>query len=274
MLRLLRSSRGKMTTARIARLTLPAAMLAIPAPAAAQDRPPASLPAVVAEAARTACPNHDEPAARTVWEAMRARYSVPADSLSLASRMRTFTGRVSAERVGVADVLPRDEGWRGYTAAGRRLARRRIEAGGYAARAPNGWGGAWMYAALDAEEASHFGDPLFAARNTLSLSRSAEGMVIAFCPRRELRRQPAIEGRLILSADTSLAEAEWRFRTPEPAEDAGGRVVFMPHEPGAPLRPRTGVSYLRDGAGYSETVREYLEWRWAADPDSRTLSPP
>jgi hypothetical protein len=249
-----------------------AAMMTMGTPAAAQDRPAAPLPAVVAEAARTACPNRDDPAAHAVWEAMRARYAVPADSLSLAARMRTFTGTVPAGRVGALDVLPREEGWRGYTAAGRRLARRRIEAAGYAARAPDGWGGVWMYAALDAEEAAHFADPLFARRNTLSLARSAEGMVIAFCPRRELRRQPGIEGRLVLSPDTSLAEAEWRFRTPEPREDAGGRVVFA--SPGAPPQARTGVSYLRDGAGYRETVREYREWRWAADPESRRLSPP
>jgi hypothetical protein len=203
---------------------------------------------------------------------MRSRYSGPHDTLSLATRVRHFEGSVPAGQVGSLDLLPAEPGERGVAGSWRTRLTRRIAQSGYAfARSggPDLTGAfeAWEYPPLEAELASHFASGLFGERNSLSLVRTAVGeLIVGFCARADLRRQPSIEGQLVLNPDTTLAEAQFRFRTPSPSEDAGGRVQFLPpsrHPEGVFLLPARGVYYLRKSLNYFEKLDDYVDWKTA-----------
>lgn len=92
-----------------------------------------------------------------------------------------------------------------------------------------------------------------------------------FCPRDPDR--PSIEGRLELDDDTLLARATWRFRTPEPVEEAGGEVFFAgPERPDFDLQlfPSTGRFWRKLVFEYYEEWMEYREWLTCArNPNPR-----
>jgi hypothetical protein len=258
---------------------LAALLLAAPAHAQQSGEAARTLPALIAETARRGCPNRDDPAAHRAWEAMRGHYHGPADSLAVSAAVLAFRGRMDEDRVGSFDVLPSvvttqhgrpaaTPGGTSTSGAYRSQWSNVIARYGYAVRAPAGWPSVWSYPPLDAALASHFADPLFARRTSLSLRHQADGRTaIVFCPARAYRRQPGIAGELLLDAGGALVEASWQHLTPEPHQGAGGRALFLPPaRAGGPLLPERSVTFARDGDSYLEEVRVFVSWIVSPSP--------
>lgn len=180
---------------------------------------------------RPLCPNADDPEARTLWEAAAGRYS-RADTLQLYSLSVSIQDEVDGTELRSVDERRRRPG-----ASGSR-------AGSIAALSETGYGfriersidplyGAWKYERMWVAT-EHFIEPDFGRYNTLSIRGRVGGrVVLAFCSRGLKRGAVGIEGTLTLNPDTTLNSATWVFRTPVPREEAGGDVLFVPHEGGS-----------------------------------------
>ena len=122
--------------------------------------------------------------------------------------------------------------------------------------------GRWFYPLLESTRAWHFADSLFGVMNRLALVTTATGdTLIAFCSR--LQHRPYVVGRLRLAPDTTLASAEWVFVTPEPREEAGGRVLFAPIDPtrlAQPLLPIAGLFWRKLSRVVYQEWMEYRRW--------------
>jgi hypothetical protein len=104
--------------------------------------------------------------------------------------------------------------------------------GGYAARLNSPFTeqyAQWQYAPLETDIAHHFTEALFGQLHVFSFAATTDGeRTIRFCPRIRDRSRPEIEGSLTIGADTAFLDADWKYTTPRPVEDAGGEVDFLP----------------------------------------------
>ncbi len=197
---------------------------------------PIPLPGFQVEGERPTCEGDDEEGlGRVLWEVARAKHPGGLDTLGVA----TYT-RVQVDTLRMNSGLGED-GEGGILAPGQRgsspLLRlgweRRIDREGYAfpVRRTDRFGSfsSWSYAPLDADLAPHFGLESFGDNHYFQLLPQASGEEVAlvrFCGRHQ--EHPHLDGRLEIGADTLIRAVEWRFLTPEPQEEAGGRAVFPP----------------------------------------------
>jgi hypothetical protein len=234
---------------------------------------PLPLPQMTVAATARACPNRESSEARQLWEAVRTRYAVPGLRDGLAMRLSWLRNEVPGSDVGEVDDSRLAEGE--YTIAGiarEERARSLIERG-YAVRGREETRNSylegeffhWAYAPLWRDLIGHFVEDLFGRRHTLSAGRRADGSVlIAFCG--VDRRRPHLEGTLEVSADSALTRASWRFVTPDPNEEAGAEVTFVPiaaHAPVAVLVPARSAFWRRignHGAWFYQDAAVYTSW--------------
>jgi Carboxypeptidase regulatory-like domain len=227
-----------------------------------------SLAGITATAETRGCPNLEEPRARALWEAARAKYAPVSDTMifhSLATMYRGDRPRESIHDVG--------RGFRAWLAVSTGIWwvrwRRQIQVGGYAVRLNNAFNeqyALWQYAPLETDIAHHFTEPLFGELHMLSFAPSSEGEhTIRFCPRSRDRRRPEIEGTLTVGADTTFLDTRWRYTTPRPAEDAGGEVEFLPprRRTGSLLLPERSLFWrlVPGTTRYHVEGASYEEWR-------------
>jgi hypothetical protein len=93
----------------------------------------------------------------------------------------------------------------------------------------------WGYPPLEADFAPHFASDGFAALHNFQVDHEdGDGWVIQFCGRR--RDDPYLEGAIEIGPDTVFRSIEWRFRTDEPHEGAGGWAGFPPPSPASDLQ--------------------------------------
>jgi len=239
------------------------------------------LAGITATGETRGCPNREDPRARAAWEAARALYPPPADSMVFHSLATFRDGYVAREAI---DSLAAGEGSRGWSAVPTRsweLWRRQILTYGYAARIVRPLGeryALWRYVPLEMEFSQHFAESLFGELHTLSVVASGGGeTTLRFCPRGGGRRGGReIEGTLTLSDGGALLGGAWRYRTPNPVEDAGGEVDFLPPEVTARslLLPSRTLFWRRMAGGtrYFVESRTYHEWRLS--PGSEVPPPP
>ncbi|HET7551204.1 MAG TPA: carboxypeptidase-like regulatory domain-containing protein [Gemmatimonadaceae bacterium] len=242
----------------------------------------APLPEVVTTAARRACPNHEDPAARALWRAMSDHYATHAHNAGVWTATSGTSGEVSAAEVG--EVEGNRIGYGGYASTGQvRLSYyRAIARDGYATRIRpgddiEGHFFHWRYPPLHRELSEHFVEREFALRHTLGLWRNEDGsFTITFCGRDHSK--PYLEGTLSVSRDTVLTTARWNFRTPSPHEDAGAEVSFLAPPRGANIRllvPLRSVWWRRLGGSetlYVQDATVYREWYMGPDAMSRDRS--
>lgn len=236
------------------------------------DEDPILLPSLVVETARDFCAGRsDEAAARELWEAVRARYAGVMDTLGVATYTATAERIVAPDSIGLMATPEEVTGQRSSASLLRFSWTRRARRSGYAFPT---WRvveessfRSWVYAPLEADFAPHFVDQAFGDLHALFLLESGpDEILIGFCPFED--DHPAIEGRLEIRPDTTLAGAAWVFRTPEPVEHAGGRVSFGPAsaspERNFPL-PTEGLFWRRVASGdFWERHERFLDWKVAA----------
>ncbi|SOD03171.1 hypothetical protein SAMN05216486_10854 [bacterium JGI 053] len=263
------------------------------------------LPGIVARGDREACPGRDDPRARALWEAMRARYDTGLDSASAWTRMRASSGYVASGSLMRFDTVPSErhdgttDGWttgdvirdgqqrglsfygaprvgpgrRGMAGRQRAALARTIERIGYGALNRGVSAdisqvlAVWTYPPLDGELAAHFAGDVFGSRTFFRIDRERGPTTLGFCTAPRFRSQPYLSGSLFLRADSSLERVQWHFHTPDPQEDAGGEVRFeLPRaETGRALLPSQGETYRRHVADQF-FHRRLVYSPWTVDP--------
>lgn len=236
----------------------------------------------VAVAATRACEDAlgDDRTGRLLWELARERYEQGFDTLGIASYVRQGESRSEkpVPEIPLPDALEKRQRGSAPLLRARWDYRVREEGYGYRVRRISSSAGpyeSWVYPPLEAGFAPHFVSETFGELHHLQfLGTTSAGWRVAFCPVEDER--VAIEGTLTIAPDTTLVEAEWRFRTPEPVESAGGRAVFDSTGDGDRLRPlpREGLFWreLPDGRHRHEYTL-FEEWR-VAQGDSVPFLPP
>jgi hypothetical protein len=204
------------------------------------------------------CVTRDRPEARRLWERAAYRYANGALMPSLWAEALRGAATVGPDSFGAMDTTRavRDT----IAGSGRRpvpATRDRFYA------QPPLFGTErsflWDYPLLESVQAWHFGDVLFGELNHFQLApRDVGELVVEFCSRQD--RRPYIAGRLYLGADTTMLKAEWRIVTSDPAERAGGEVVFMPPAPGAPLLAASGHFWRAKASGFYQEWNAFLQW--------------
>ena len=212
------------------------------------------------------CPDSDQAEARALWLRAASHYDVALTAYGVYSEAHVFAGFVPPESLGVADTtrLVRTALGGGYSALA--FATRFASAPNYyAVRAGDRRlrrYDRWSYQVIESSRAWHFADAFFASMNRLALEPEPAGdTAIAFCSSEGDR--PYIRGRLHLAPDLTLASAEWEFVTPAPHEEAGGRVLFAPVDPGRtgqPLLPMAGLFWRAVRQRVYEEWTEYRQW--------------
>lgn len=226
------------------------------------------------------CPTGDEAAARAVWEAMSRRHPAGLDTMGVASYTlaRTDTlqnGTSGSGRAREDGLVP---GQRGSAPLLRLSWGRRVLRDGYAfpVRRTDASGSfdSWSYAPLEADFSTHFASEEFGRLTRFQLADAGgDGMVLRFCSRDE--RKPGLEGRLEIAPDTLLVRAEWRFRTPDPDEEAGGWARFPSHlTAGAPpLLPLESLTWRAIRNGEVQRRAQWYEGWVLAPGDSVPFLP-
>jgi hypothetical protein len=229
---------------------------------------PLPLPGFTVEATMETCPARHDPDAAALWEAMARHHHGGLDTLGAATYTLARTDTLATNAANRAPPEGLTAGQRGFSGRLRLSWERRIPREGYAFRVrrtdPTASYEAWAYAPLEADFASHFGTPLFVQQHRLRAPSPGigGGWILAFCAPDPER--PGLDGHLELSPDTFLVRAEWRFRTPEPDEEAGGWTRFPGASAnGAPayLLPLESVVWktLREG-GVQRRAQWYEAW--------------
>jgi hypothetical protein len=230
---------------------------------------PLPLPGFNVEATSEACPARHHPDAASLWEAMARRHPGGLDTLGAATYTLARTDTLATRATNRPTPEGLSAGQRGFSGRLRLSWERRIPREGYAFPVrrtdPTGSYDAWSYAPLEADFASHFGTPLFVQQHRLRAPSpgTGGGWILAFCSADPER--PGLDGHLELSPDTLLVRAEWRFRTPEPDEEAGGWARFPGTRPsGEPgyLLPLESLVWktLREGR-VQRRAQWYEAWR-------------
>lgn len=226
---------------------------------------PLTMEGLVIDVERELCTRNDDPRARALWEAVRARYDRAIDSLGTATYLSSAIRSVPLAEIGAVPVPAAAAEQRGSAPLLRHSWRRRVQRTGYArklsAPSPDGMFDSWGYPPLDADFATHFIDDVFGRLHRLSIvEEDDEGWLMRFCPKDDDR--PSIEGFFQVSPDSFLIMAEWSFNTGEPDEGAGGRAMFAPGEGGPGyLLPSSGLFWRRIGGGrLLQRYQRYQGW--------------
>jgi hypothetical protein len=233
---------------------------------------PIPLPALEVQVTPEPCPTRSNADAVRLWTAMAARHPGGLDTVGVA----TYTLIQTDTLAGVSTILSvgskLEAGQRASAGRLRDAWERRLPRDGYAfpVRRTDEAGSydAWSYAPLEADFASHFQSAAFASnqRFRAPVLRSEGGWDLPFCAPNA--RRPGLDGVLELSADTLLLRAEWRFRTPEPHEDAGGWARFPEASPGEPipfLLPFESLVWRRIRSGAVQRRAQWYE-AWVLTP--------
>lgn len=234
---------------------------------------PLPLPGLRVEVEAPTCEWADAADARALWEAMARRHPDGLDTLGIASYTMARTDTLpanSAQATGDGTLVP---GQRSSAPLLRMSWERRVARQGYAFRVRRtdraGSFDSWSYAPLEADFAAHFASPTFGRLHRFRVTgRSREdGWLVRFCPGDPGR--PTIEGQLEIGPDTLLYRAEWRFRTGEPDEDAGGWARFVPPPAG------NGEPYLLplESLVWRDVPRDQGTWRRAQWYEAWVLAP-
>lgn len=234
--------------------------------------------AATVETEETTCPRRDDRRARSLWQEAARHYDVALSANGMYTWTQRYSATVPAESLGVIDTTRLHRVMIGGGSAWF-VEFRLAEDRGFYARPNTGMAigrfDLWEYLGLESTVAWHFADTLFARLNRLAFAPTATGeTAIAFCSRRG--NAPYIRGRLMLSADTTLASAEWEFVTPAPVEQAGGRVLFAPVNAsalGAPVLPIAGQFWRKTLRGVFQEWTEYRQWYRCVTPDCSQREP-
>ncbi len=183
------------------------------------------------EANRDICSAGDSSEARVVWEAAVRGHERGLDTLGMASYTRVRTDTLDGNGDDFMGMIGAEPGQRGSAPLLRLSWTRRIDREGYAFRVRRTDSersfDSWSYPPLEADFSFHFGEKLFGELNNFQFERESEGAwILRFCGRNT--RRPHLVGTLEIGRDTLIHMAEWRFRTPDPDEGAGGWVRFSP----------------------------------------------
>lgn len=241
---------------------------------------PLPLPGFRIEGNPEVCPGRSQAEGLRMWGHMAAKHPDGLDTLGAATytlvRVDTLVDPGTASAAVPGPQLDNSElhadGQRGFSGRLRLAWERRLNRDGYAfpirRTDADGSYSTWSYAPLEADFASHFATSLFTDRHRLRAPAPSDegGWILSFCPASEER--PGLEGHLELSADTLLIRVEWRFRTPDPDEQAGGWARFPAAvDPSDPPRllPLESMTWrrLRDGR-----VQRRAQWyeAWVVTP--------
>jgi hypothetical protein len=193
---------------------------------------PLALAAVHVGVQESLCPNDEDESARDLWESASGRYSPETAERGMAMRlMFREEQQIPIERVGIFDetrLVYRDHSKVGATwvpTRGRHVnINALIEQNGYAGRSllPSR---AWDFYPIEGFYAFHFASSTFGAAHTFSrVAWGGSQTALVFCTTEN--RLPAIEGVLLISADTTLQSARWEVKTPRPEAKGGGEVMF------------------------------------------------
>ena len=101
-------------------------------------------------------------------------------------------------------------------------------------------------------------------RSAPSAVSAGRETVLVFCPRERMQRTGQIEGTLRLDSAMNLVQAQWRFRTPRPDEDAGGEATYEPpsSEMGRALLVRESWFWRKTNGGrYYFESKVFTGWR-------------
>lgn len=218
---------------------------------------PVELESILVEAGEL-CPVSDDPRARRLWAEVAARYAQDTGLRAWLARLSRYGGSVRQDEL----ARPPAEAPATYLAGGGpdgsaetpRSINDRIADEGYSWRAGAlgaSRGVSWSYAALDREDAHHFSSPVFGQAHDFAVqTESSERTSLIFCGKRN-SEHPTTNGVITLAPGSSFLGAEWRFRTDDPDEGAGGSVVFASYYDGLDARPHLvaaqGQIYWHDG---------------------------
>ena len=215
--------------------------------------------------AKELCPVTDDPRARRLWSEVAGLYATDTGYRAWSAYMSLYGGSARDEDLHqTPDAESVD-----YIAAGHpgvihggdytpRTLDDRIATEGYA-WAPLVIGGttswresAWGYPELDRSQAYHFASPVFGLLHDFSVaSQSAEKATLVFCGRRD-GDKATISGMIRLVPGKAFLDAEWRFKTRDPDEGAGGSVTFSSYVETTGSRPHLvasrGLYYRLTGA--------------------------
>jgi hypothetical protein len=237
---------------------------------------PLPLPGFRVEVAPEACPPRSQQDGLALWTRMAEKHPDGLDALGAATYtlVRVDTLPEISERPSnrISGHLEESElqadGQRGFSGRLRLAWERRLGRDGYAfpIRRTDAEGSysTWSYAPLEADFASHFATPLFLQHHRLRSPSPLDdgGWLISFCPGSGNR--PGLEGHFEVSPDTLLYRVEWRFRTPEPDEGAGGWARFpAPASAADPPRllPLESMTWRRlRGGGIQRRAQWYEAW--------------
>lgn len=251
------------------------------------------LEGLEATVSRDLCPVEDEPEARERWASAAARYDRGTSRRGLGGHYRAETKDLSADdlfdglegRLDEVDI----EMWESWPAAIRVEGEDTLGLDemvldrGYAwhrdFEGVIGFFGRdrhlnWRYPELDTRSAHHFVSGTFGSLHDFALGREESGGVrVVFCPNDRGDDNPSLEGRLLIGDDGTLVEAEWRYVTDDPVEDAGGWVRFdtAPDPDGGPPHLVAGRSLFYRHSGkeplypnlprwYFRDLRQWTEW--------------
>ena len=234
-------------------------------------REPIPLPELIVDAQRDRCAGSEDRDARRLWEYAAARYSQGLDTLGVATYLASVESILPEGEVGTVQAAGEAVAQRGSSSLLRFSWRRRIEREGYAYQirrsTPEQSYTSWVYPPLEADFAPHFAGEFFGDRHRFHFDRSDEpdddgSVTLVFCARDD--DDPSMEGTLVISPDTTIAVAQWLFRTPEPVEHAGGRAVFGPlaDDPeDSYLLPIEGVFWRRSPPdSYWQRYQKFEQW--------------
>jgi hypothetical protein len=228
-------------------------------------------PVTVASSGRRLCPNREDPRARALWTAMRARYWQP--SVAPVAVFALFEKRSGVGTRTEAYDPAAGEQALGWTDDGLIIAHPELMVrSGYATRANGGSGertAFWTYRYLDDGKMQDFTGDFFGQAHTFSSMIEDGETILVFCPRERMQRTGQIEGTLRLDSALILVESAWRFRTPAPDEDAGGEAVYaLPDTAlGRALLVRESLFWRKTNGGrYYFEAKAFTGWRRSSAP--------
>jgi hypothetical protein len=251
----------------------------IPLPSAGQgalilqmNPAPLPLPGLAIEVAPEACPTRSHPEATALWTAMARRHPGGLDTVGVATYTLIRTDTLSTVNTLLLSDGVFESGQRASAGRLRDAWERRLPRDGYAFPVRRtdleGSYDSWSYAPLEADFSSHFQSPAFATtqRFRAPTPRVDGGWNLSFCAPNA--RRPGLDGVLSLSPDTLLVRAEWRFRTGDPDEEAGGWARFpsvAPGDPIPPLLPFESLVWRRIRTGEVQRRAQWYE-AWVTTP--------
>lgn len=222
------------------------------------------------------CPIEEDGQARALWRAMASRYSDETGTRALSARMTRSGSAVPGDELhrwaapgGAHMIFGRAGGGHSEDGLGVRPGQR-VETAGYAWE-PQSIGGTWSprflnwaYLDLHMDEAAHLTTAAFGELHLFDLAGVSEGeATLVFCPNGQ-GPETTLRGTMLVSADTTLLRADWRFGTPDHDEGAGGWAEFdswvSPYDAATHLVPTRGVYFRHDGMEpqYPHLPRTYL----------------